>query len=132
MKFTGLVALFMGHVLLADSLETQVERRIRKHKKHQSSASSAEPLVPLSQLLQRSAELTKQFESNANALRQKVQDVEEGTDSDTVSSFVELGKGPLDTNLGLRAMGEVTDEIMRYTDKMRRMSNDVSLFSANR
>jgi hypothetical protein len=132
MKCTGLVALFMGHVLLADSLETQVERRIRRHKKHQSSAGSTEPLVPLSQLLQRSAELTKQFESNANALRQKVQDVEEGSDSDTVSSFVELGKGPLDASLGLKAMGEVTEEIMRYTDKMRRMSNDVSLFSANR
>jgi hypothetical protein len=92
------------------------------------------PIQSLSELLSRSADLTKQFERQATALRSRVQE-SEAIDSasednvDTAASFIETDVRPLPENAGLQAMEAVTEEVMRYTDRMRKLGNEASLFS---
>ena len=115
--------------LTVHALETTSERRIHHH--HRGAAKKSQPLLSLSELLSRSAELTKQFEKQTASLREKVQESEvidaanEGGES--TSSFIEVNA--LLENSGLRAMGAVNEEILRYTDKMRKLGNEASLFS---
>lgn len=114
-------------------VESTSERRI--HPRHRKSASKRAPLQSLSELLSRSALLTKQFEKQAQTLREKVQESEtvdaaaEET-GEVPASFLELDLSkPLPEGAGLHAMEAVTEEIMQYTDKMRKLGNEASLFS---
>lgn len=115
----------------ANSLETNAERRIHRH--HRSQVKKA-PIQSLSELLVQSADLTKQFERQATALRSRVQEseaIDSASDDnvDTAASFIETDVRPLPENAGLQAMEAVTEEVMRYTDRMRKLGNEASLFS---
>jgi hypothetical protein len=111
------------------ALESTSERRI--HHRHHSTAKKSPPLQSLSELLSRSADLTKQFEKQTARLREKVQESEvvdaANDNGDVASSFIETN--PLPEDAGLRAMESVNEEILRYTDKMRKLGNEASLFS---
>ena len=125
------VATIATLLVATDAVQTTTERRVHKHKH----STAADPLQSLSQLLQKSAELTKAFEKQATALREKVQESEvpESSAEETVDespSFLEVdGSKPVQAGAGLKAMEAVTEEIMRYTDKMRKMGNEASMFS---
>ena len=111
------------------ALETTLERRVHRHK--HSKVMKDKPLESLSELMTRSAELTKAFEKESADLHSQVQESEEmdTEGSDVVSSFIETNHPSRPSGLGLRAMESVTNEIMQFTDKMRKMGNDVSLFA---
>ena len=110
------------------ALKTSSERRIHYH---HHAIGKKPPLQSLSELLTRSEDLTRSFESQTAALREKVQESEtidatnDGTEG--VASFIETN--PHAENAGLRAMEAVNEEILRYTDKMRKLGNEASLFS---
>ena len=112
--------------LICPTPAVTMERRVHHHKHHAKKHEA--PVQSLSELLARSSELTKAFEKNASALRERVQEVEE-SDSSTDSSFLEKAN-KVEPGVGLKAMEEVTEEIMKFTDKMRKMGNEVSLFSS--
>jgi len=134
MRFT-VIGVALGLLMRESwSLETEAQRRVHRHRngKH-----SPKPIQSLSELLAKSAELTKKFEEQADALRNKVRTSEEAdsvTDSDSyeeaVPSFVELEASKrLPSGTGMRAMEEVTEEIMRFTDKMRQRGNEITSFT---
>jgi len=114
-----------------EAVESTAERRIHPH--HHKSANKKVPLQSLSELLARSASLTKEFEKQAQSLRQKVQEsetIDAATEEDMPPSFLELDLSkPLPEGTGIRAMEAVTEEIMQYTDKMRKLGNEASLFA---
>lgn len=125
MRFGSILVILAAFWGDSVGLETTSERRVHRHK-HMRKA-EAKPLESLSQLMARSAELTKAFEKESAVLREKVQETEE-IDAGEASSFIE--KNHHSESSGLRAMESVTNEIMRFTDKMRKMGNEVSLFSS--
>jgi len=126
MRLNLLIGILVGLSVPSVSLETTLDRRIHRHK--HAKAVKAKPLESLSQLLARSAELTKAFEKESADLHNQVQETEE-VDSDA-ASFVETSRPNRPTGAGLRAMESVTNEIMQFTDKMRKMGNEVSLFAS--
>lgn len=123
--FAGIVASLVCDSL---SLETGMERRVRRH--HH--VPKEQHVASLSELLAKSAELTKAFEKQSSDLHEKVQESEEADAGvDDQSSFVELDASHhgIAPGTGLRAMESVTNEIMKFTEKMRKMGNEVSLFT---
>jgi hypothetical protein len=103
------------------------EKRMKHHKTHHHSEEHADkPLLSLSELLAQSRELTKAFQHNAEVLREKVKQTEESDAESQPASFIE--KKP-EKPVGLQAMEAVTDQIMAFTDRMRKMGNDAALFS---
>ena len=126
-----ILATLASLAVVTSGVQTTTERRLHRHRH---SASQA-PLQSLSQLLAKSAELTKEFDKQAAALREKVQDSEladsPAEDSaDVASSFLEVDSSKsVPAGAGLKAMEAVTEEIMRYTDKMRKMGNEASMFA---
>ena len=110
---------------------------IERRHKHLRRKVKAAPTLSLSQLLQKSAELTRKFEHQASELREKVQETEQGEQSeqadaqpdDGESSFLETGVGkPVVAEEGMKAMEAVTEDILRFTDHMRKLGNEASLF----
>lgn len=133
MRLTGIIAIFAFAFDGAFAVESQSERRVHRHKR---SLIKVKPIQSLSELLAKSADLTKKFEEQANRFREKVHKVEEGdavADSqveEVPSSFLEFESSKkLPAGTGMRAMEAVTEEIMQFTDKMRRMGNDITSFS---
>ena len=134
MRFYSILPLVAVVLTPTSAVQTTTERRVHHHKH----AAKKEPLLSLTQLLAKSAELTKQFEKQAAALREKVQETEEAdsvTDtaaSEPAPSFVQLdSEKKLAPGAGLKAMESVTEEIMHFTDRMRKMGNEVSMFSSH-
>lgn len=118
---------------VSSGLETTAERRMRSHRRHKQQVKK-QPLQSLSELLARSSDLTSQFQKQAAALRAKVQETEaidaaSDDSSDGAASFMEMDSKPLPENAGLKALEAVTEEVMMYTDKMRKLGNEASLFS---
>jgi hypothetical protein len=121
--------------IVAHALETTSQRRIHYH--HRRPSKEKAPVQSLSELLAKSEDLTKKFQAQAQSLRERVQESEtidavsdEAASSDIPASFLELDLSkPLPAGSGLRAMEAVTEEIMQYTDKMRKLGNEASLFS---
>jgi hypothetical protein len=106
---------------------------MRSHRRHKQQVKK-QPLQSLSELLARSSDLTSQFQKQAAALRAKVQETEaidaaSDDSSDGAASFMEMDSKPLPENAGLKALEAVTEEVMMYTDKMRKLGNEASLFS---
>ena len=132
---TAFVTVLVSVVHVTEAVETISTRRVHRHK--HARVDKEKPLESLSQLLARSAALTKAFEKETEVLHEKVQETEESDVSSDAAepavSFVEIDSSrhhrPAPGS-GLRAMEAVTDEIMRFTDKMRKMGNDVSLFAS--
>ena len=129
MKVFSLFCLGYANLLGVHAVESTAERRIHHHR--HAVAKTKPPLQSLSELLSRSAELSKQFERQTAALREKVQESEiidaanEGSDS--AASFLETNALP--EGAGLRAMEAVNEEILQFTDRMRKLGNEASLFS---
>ena len=118
-----------------NAIKTETKRPSRRHHhKHH----ATKPVQSLSELLQRSAELTKQFEHQAELLREKARSVDttnsevDEDSEESQASFVELSDSrKLPEGAGLRAMEAVTEEIMRFSDRMRLKGNRISSFSKN-
>jgi hypothetical protein len=116
------------------AVQTETTRPIRRHH-HKSKA--VKPVQSLSELLKRSADLTKQFEHQAEILREKSRNVDSSTPSEVdeeseepQNSFIELSDSKkLPEGAGLRAMEAVAEEIMRFSDKMRHEGNAISSFT---
>jgi hypothetical protein len=128
-NFALLVILMISYI---PSSLARTERRFRHHKNHHRDGDSKSVRLPsLAELQAQSAELTKAFQRNAEELREKVRESEDSEAADYQSpSFlqVETAKKP-EPGIGLRAMEAVTEKIMRFTEKMRKMGNEVSLFT---
>jgi hypothetical protein len=134
MQVARLVFIIMMALAYVPSSHAVTERRIRHHKKHRrDDHSSNAPLPSLTELLAKSAELTKAFQRNAEELRDKVRETEDAEAADYQrggSSFVQLeSTKKAEPGVGLRAMEAVTEKIMQFTEKMRKMGNEVSLFT---
>jgi len=131
MKRFGVVLVAFLMILGLPESQARTERRIRHHKKHHHEDSQSAVVPSLTELLAKSAELTKAFQRNAEDLREKVretEDAESGSPDYQGSSFLQIEKKP-ESGVGLRAMEAVTEKIMHFTEKMRKMGNDVSLFT---
>jgi hypothetical protein len=123
---------FIGILLgTSESVQITSERRVHHHKHHHSPHEQpAMPLLSLSELLAKSDDLTKAFQRNAEALREQVKQTEDPDADSQVASFLETASGKkADKPIGLQAMESVTDKIMAFTDRMRKMGNEAALFS---
>ena len=137
------LALICGIFSVGYGLETTSEKRRHGHIRRKVKAA---PTLSISQLLEKSAELTKKFERQAVELRSKVQDIEQGEPGDPgepgepveeeTDPSLQSGSSFLQTSFvkpgvadeGLKAMEAVNEEILRYTDRMRKLGNEASLF----
>jgi hypothetical protein len=126
-----LLALFGLIVSGTVAVQVTSERRVHHHKQHHNShEQQAMPLLSLSELLAKSDELTKQFQHNAEILREKVKQTEDPDADSQGASFLETSsEKKADKPIGLQAMESVTDQIMAFTNRMRKMGNDAALFS---
>jgi hypothetical protein len=81
--------------------------------------------------LSESRKLTKEFQHNAEVLREKVKRTEDPeSESSNVSLIQVASEKKADKPIGLQAMEAVTDQIMAFTDRMRKLGNDAALFSS--
>ena len=113
-----------------DAVQTTSERRVHHHKHHHAQEKASKPLLSLSELLAESRKLTKEFQHNAEVLREKVKQTEDPDTESPNQSFVQItSEKKADKPIGLQAMEAVTDQIMAFTDRMRKMGNDAALFS---
>ena len=123
-------ALVMCVFVSVESVQTTSERRVRHHKHHHAQEQPTKPLLSLSELLAESRKLTKEFQQNAEQLREKVKQTEDADSESPNMSFVQVAtEKKADKPIGLQAMEAVTDQIMAFTDRMRKMGNDAALFS---
>ena len=136
------LAIICGIFSVSSGLETTSEKRRHGHIRRKVKAA---PTLSISQLLEKSAELTKKFQRQAVELRSKVQDIEQGEPGDpgepsepveeetdnlqSESSFLQTSLvKPGVADEGMKAMEAVNEEILRYTDRMRKLGNEASLF----
>ena len=131
------ILVFIGLLFTISAPSEGVESTFERRNRHLRRKAKVAPTLSLSQLLVKSEELTKKFERQAAELREKVHtteqdiptepDVDEG--SDVEATFLEVGeRKPGVADEGLRAMEAVNEEILRYTDHMRKLGNEASLF----
>jgi hypothetical protein len=120
-----------GLVACAHAVQTTSDRRVRHHKHHHEAEHSTKPLQSLSELLSESRKLTKEFQHNAEVLREKVKRTEDPDSESPNASLIQVAsEKKADKPVGLQAMEAVTDQIMAFTDRMRKLGNDAALFSS--
>ena len=126
----GLLLPFICFLATANAVQTASERRVHHHKHHHAQEQSSKPLLSLSELLAESRKLTKEFQHNAEVLREKVKQTEDPDADSPSASFIQVAtEKKADKPVGLQAMESVTDQIMAFTDRMRKLGNDAALFS---
>ena len=125
-----LLSLALALIPLGVGVQTSSERRVHHHKHNHAQEQASKPLLSLSELLKESRKLTKEFQRNAELLREKVKQTEDPDSESASASFVQVTtEKKADKPIGLQAMEAVTDQIMAFTDRMRKMGNEAALFS---
>ena len=125
-----LLSLAFALIPVVVGVQTSSERRVHHHKHNHAQEQASKPLLSLSELLKESRKLTKEFQRNAELLREKVKQTEDPDSESASASFVQVTtEKKADKPIGLQAMEAVTDQIMAFTDRMRKMGNEAALFS---